>query len=125
MAIPTLTVTFDNGTTTITLPAPPGDNDAPVTIPGVTHQTQGGSLVQYIVGPSYFEATLAFDAITNAQKNSLDSFFRSNWGTGVTYTDALGNTFTAHFIDQQLPLRKTFGDFWQCSIHLRLSAVLK
>lgn len=125
MANPTLTVTFDNGTTTITLPAPHGDVDGPVNIPGVTHQTQGGSLVQYQVGPAYWEAVLGFDAITNAQKDSLESFWRSNWATAVTYTDALGNTFTAHFLDQSLPLRKTYGDWWQCSIHVRLSAVLK
>lgn len=120
-----ITVTLYDGTTTVTLPAPTPDNEGPVNIPGVTHRTQGGSLVKYQVGPAWFEASLGFIALTNAQKNSLESFYRTNVGNSWTYTDASGNAFTAYFLDQQLPLHKTYGDWWECKLHVQLSAVLK
>lgn len=123
MALPSLTVSF-SGTGSVTLPSPPPDIDGPVMIPGVTHRTQGGSLVKYQVGPAYFEATIPFEAITDAQKTSLDTFFRANINNSFTYTDAAGNAFTAYFLDQSLPLHKYCRDYWQCHIHMQLSAVL-
>lgn len=116
-----LTVTLG----TCTLPAPTPDSDGPVTIPGVTHRTQGGSLVKYKIGPPYFEATLNFDGITDVQAAALDTFYRANITSSFTYTDAAGNGFTAYFLDQNLPLHKVYRDFWTCKIHLQLSALLK
>lgn len=122
-----ITVSFGltSGVGSVTLPAPPPDIDAPVNVPGVTHRTQGGSLVQYQVGPAWFEATLNITAMINAQASALNAFFLDNWGREFSYRDANGNDFTARFLDQQLPLHKAYGDFWECRIHLQLSAVLK
>lgn len=124
MALPSLTSSF-SGTGSVTFPSAPNDIDGPVNIPGVTHRTQGGSLVQYKVGPTWFEATLPLAAITDAQAADLETFFDANWGSSFTYTDAAGNTFTAHFLDQNLPLHKFCRDYWECHVHLQLSAVLK
>ena len=47
---PSITVTFSgNGSVTLRATAP--NADAPTTVPGVVHRTQGGSLVSYQVGP--------------------------------------------------------------------------
>lgn len=123
MALPLTTVTF-SGTGSATIRATAPDTDCPVTVPGVTHRTQGGALVSYQVGPTYWEVTLQAKWITSAQKDALETFFRANRGT-FTYADENGNEFTAQFLDQSLPLRKGFRDSWDCNIHLNLSSVLK
>ena len=124
MPLPTTTVTL-SGTGSATIPSPPPDIDGPVNVPGVTHRTQGGSLVKYQVGPPWFEATLPIEAMTDAQAASLSTFYQSNVNNSFTYTDAGGNAFTAYFLDQNLPLHKVYRDYWQCHLHLQLSANLK
>lgn len=126
MANPSFTVTLagPNAPTSITFRATAPDTQAPCTIPGIVHRTQGGSIVSYQVGPAYWEATLQLRGLTNAQKASLESFFRANFGQSLTYTDENGNSFTAKFLDSMLPLKKGFRDSWDVDLHLNLSSVL-
>lgn len=124
MAAPQITITL-SGIGSVTLRAPQPEIEAPVTVPGVTNRTQGGSIVQYQVGPPYWEATITVPSMTNAQKDALESFFRSNWGSSFTYVDENANSFAARFVDGNLPLRKGARDQWTAAIRLNLSAVLK
>jgi|SRR5580704_17533359 hypothetical protein len=120
----TVTLTGPNNPTSVTLRATAPDTQAPCTVPGVVHRTQGGSLVTYQVGPSYWEATLQIRGLSNAQKTTLEAFFRANLGQSLTYTDENSNTFTAKFLDTMLPLRKGYRDSWDVDLHLNLSSVL-
>lgn len=119
-----LTITF-TGNGTITLPATAPNVDAPTTVPGVAHRTQGGSLVSYQVGPQYWEVTLQCKSLTDDEKDALNTFFAANFATPFTYTDENGNDFTARFLEPTLPLKKDYRDSWEVEIKLNLSSVLK
>ncbi len=127
MPKPTTTVTFSGGTGSpgsFTVTAPSANVEVPVTVPGVVNRTQGGSLVQFQIGPAYWEATLALEHLSNADKANLEAFFRNNWHATWQYTDENGNVFNAQFVDTSLPLRKIQRDLWSCRVRLNLSAVL-
>lgn len=125
MPIPSINVAFFDGTTTVTLRATKPDTQAPTTVPGVVHRTQGGSLVSYQVGPQYFETTLQITGMSNATKESLVAFFNTNFAKNWTYTDENGNGFTARFLDTSLPVTKNMRESWDVNVHLNLSAMLK
>lgn len=118
------TITF-TGNGSVTLPATAPNLDAPTTVPGVVHRTQGGSLVSYQVGPQYWQATLDCHSLTNAQKDALNTFFGANFASSFTYVDENGNNFTARFMEPTLPLKKDYRDSWEVAIKLNLSSVLK
>jgi hypothetical protein len=121
-------VTFSGGTgspAAFTLVAPSPNVAAPVTVPGVVNRTQAGSLVQFQVGAPYWEATLALDHLSNADKNNLEAFFRNNWRATWQYTDENGDVYNAQFLDSALPLVKLYRDLWSCRVRLNLSSVLK
>jgi hypothetical protein len=118
------TITF-TGVGSVTLPATAPNVDAPTTVPGVVHRTQGGSLVSYQVGPQYWEVTLECKSLTGAQKDALNTFFASNFASAFTYTDENGNNFTARFLEPTLPLKKAYRDSWEVEIKLNLSSVLR
>src|SRR5487761_412239 len=103
MPNPTTTITF-TGNGSVTLPATAPDVDAPSTMPGVVHRTQGGSLVTYQVGPQYWLVTLRCRSLTNVQKDALNTFFAANFASPFTYVDENGNNFTARFLQPTLPL---------------------
>ena len=124
MPLPTTTITL-TGAGSVTLPATAPETDAPTTMPGVVHRTQGGSLVTYQVGPQYWEVTLQCRSMTGAQKDALNTFFAANFASSFTYTDENGNNFTARFLESTLPLKKAFRDSWEVDIRLNLSGVLK
>ncbi|MDE2098816.1 MAG: hypothetical protein KGL39_16305 [Patescibacteria group bacterium] len=125
MAAPSINVSFTAGQTTLTLRATKPDTQAPTTVPGVVHRTQGGSLVSYQVGPQYFETTLQITGMSGQQKDALVSFFAANFTKSWTYTDENGNAFTAQFLDISLPISKNMKESWDCNLHLNLSAMLK
>lgn len=108
----------------VTLCAPAPDIVVPVTVPGVTHRAVGGSLVQYKVGTPYWEATLSIPIMSNAEKDALEVFFRDHWHEDITYTDENSNTFTVHFLDTSLPLKKAAKNSWSVDLRLDFSAVL-
>jgi hypothetical protein len=124
MPAPQITITL-SGNGSVTLRAPQPEIEAPVTVPGVVYRTQGGSLVQYQIGPPYWEATITIPSMTSAQKDALEAFFRNNWGSSFTYVDENANNFAARFVDATLPLRKSARDQWTSAMRLNLSAVLK
>ena len=105
MAGPSITITL-TGNGNVTLRAPQPDIEAPVNVPSVTNRTQGGSLVQYQIGPAYWEATVTIPSMRNDDKDALESFFRLNWGAAFTYQDENGNAFTARFLESNLALKK-------------------
>ena len=119
-----VTVTLAASPDTITLQAPAPDISAPVTVPGVTHRAAGGSLVKYQTGAAYRECTLQIQSMTNTVKGQLETFFRTHWTDDLTYTDEGGNTFTAQFLDSELPLKKMYKNSWSVDIKLQLSSVL-
>lgn len=123
MAAPSINITLQ-GTGAVTLRAPQPDIEAPVTVPGVVYRTQGGALVQYQIGPPYWECTLTIPSLTNSEKDALETFFRTNWGSSMTYTDENGTTFNVHFLDTGLPLHKTQRDLWTAVLHLSFSSIL-
>lgn len=124
MPNPTTTITF-TGNGSVTLPATAPDTDAPITVPGVVHRTQGGSLVSYQVGPQYWEVTLQCRSLTGAQKDAINTFFAANFAAPFTYIDENGNNFTARFLEPTLPLKKAYRDSWEVDIRLNLSGVLR
>lgn len=124
MAAPSITITL-TGIGSLALRAPQPEIEAPANVPGVTNRTQGGSLVQYQVGPPYWEASLTIPSLTNNEKDSLESFFRNNWGAAFSYHDENGNAFSARFLESSLPLRKMARDQWTVTFRLNLSAMLK
>lgn len=123
-APPNFKVTFSGSGPSVTVYAAEPNINAPVTVPGVVHRTQGGGLVSYQVGPRYFEATLSLPSLRGADKTALVAFHAANWGLPFTYTDENGNTFTAQFLDASLPLVKMQRDLWKVALHLNLSSVL-
>ena len=129
MAAPSLTVTLSESGSgeSISFRSPAPAIPVVVHRKGVTHETAGGGHAQYLVGAAWHEATLTIPHLTNAQKNSLESFFRSHWGKStVSYTDENGNVFSGvRFLDSDLPLTKDQRDAWTCTLKLRLSSVLK
>jgi hypothetical protein len=124
MPNPTTTITF-TGNGSVTLPATAPEVDAPTTVPGVVHRTQGGSLVSYQVGPQYWEVTLQCRSLSGAQKDALNTFFAANFASPFTYVDENGNSFTARFLDTTMPLRKAYRESWEVDVRLNLSSVLK
>ena len=123
MPAPQITITL-SGNGTVTLRAPQPEIEAPVTVPGVVYRTQGGALVQYQIGSPYWECTLTIPSMTNAEKNSLEAFFRNNWGATMTYLDESGASFNVRFLDTSLPLHKSQRDLWTVSLHLGFSSIL-
>lgn len=124
--MPTTTITLagPNAPTSITLRATAPETPAPTTIPGIVHRSQGGSVITYRVGPQFWEFTLQCRSLTLAQAESLNSFYGANFGQSLTYTDENANAFTAKFLDNALPIKKRFGDCYDCDIHLNLSGLL-
>jgi hypothetical protein len=122
---PLINVTFSDGTTTISLRATKPDTQAPTTVPGVVHRTQGGSLVSYQVGPQFFEATLQITGMSGATKDALVAFFNTNFTKNWTYTDENTHAFTAQFLDSSLPVSKNMRESWDVNIHLNLNGILK
>lgn len=124
MPNPSITVSFSgNGSVTLRATAP--NADAPTTVPGIVHRTQGGSLVSYQVGPQFWEVSLLCQGLTGAQKDALNTFFGNNFTAPFTYVDENGNSFTARFLEPTLPLKKGYRDSWDVAIRLNLSSVLK
>ena len=123
MAAPQITITL-SGNGSVTLRAPQPEIEAPVTVPGVVYRTQGGAMVQYQIGPAYWECTLTIPSLNNMEKNSLEAFFRSNWGGTMTYVDENGASFNVRFLDTGLPLHKTQRDLWTARLHLSFSSIL-
>ena len=121
---PSTTITL-SGNGSVTLPATSPNTDAPTTVPGVVHRTQGGNLVSYQVGPQYWEVILQCRSLTGAQKDALNTFFAANFTSSFTYTDENGNNFTARFLDSTLPIKKAYRESWEVDIRLNLSAMLK
>jgi len=129
MAAPSLTVTLSESVSgdSITFRSPAPAIPVVSHRKGVTHETAGGGHAQYVVGAAWHEATLTIPHLTNAQKDSLDTFFRTHWGKStVGYTDENGNSFTTvRFLDSDLAFTKEQRDAWTCTLHLRLSGILK
>jgi hypothetical protein len=128
MSKPLTTVTFSGGSGSpgsFTVTAPSPNVDSPVTTPKVVNRTQGGSLVLFQVGASYWETTLTLEFLSNADKGNLEAFWRNNATTTWVYTDENSNAFNAQFLDVTLPLTKNQRDLWTAHVKLNLSAVLK
>lgn len=120
---PLITVTLTKSPDSVSFRAPAPETPVQVAIPGVVHRTQAGSLVRYQIGPARFEATLEIPHLTNAQKNSLDTFFRTHWAADITYTDERSRTFTVKFLDTALAFTKVTFDLWTVSLHFEFSSI--
>jgi len=121
-----ITVTLVSGADTATFRALPPSTEAPVSVPGVIHRSAGGALVHYKVGAAYHEVVLQVQHMTNAQKDTLESFFRTHWRDAITYTDENGNAFAAcKIMEGSLALRKDYKNSWHCSLRMQLPSVLK
>ena len=122
----TLTVTFEKGEASVTLPAP-----EPLSgMREVKHQglglTAGGTRYAYDKGVTRYEADLEFRSLTAAQKESLVDFFDTDCN-GVcetfTYTDSGGQGYTARLLASSLEVVKAAPGVWDASLRLELSAM--
>lgn len=121
-----LTVTFEKGEDSVTLPAP----EPLGRFREVRHQglglTAGGVRYAYDKGVVRYEAELEFRSLTAAQKGSLDSFFGSavNGVCGTfTYTDSGGAGYTARLLEDTLEVVKVAPEVWDARVKLELSAM--
>jgi len=121
-----LTVTFEKGEDSVTLPAPePGGR-----LREVRHQglglTAGGVRYAYDKGVVRHEADLEFRSLTAAQKEALDGFFGSA-AEGVcetfTYTDSGETEYTVRLLDGTLEFVKVAPSVWDVRLRLELSAM--
>ena len=124
MPVPAITITLEATPDSVTFRAPEPEIPVGVVVPGVVHRTQAGSLIKYQTGPAYFEVALSIPHLTDAQKNTLEDFFRDHWGDDITYTDENSNEFTVQFLDSTLPLVKAQRGLWTVSLRLNFAAVL-
>jgi len=127
VTVPTATVTFAIGATTVTLPAPlPGYKSEYERAQSIG-QTAAGADFVYDKDYGTYQAELVFE-ITAAQKSTLDTFFASTAVGGVnafTYTDHYG---TAHascrFLDPKLVCAKLASARYRVSMRIRTAALL-
>ena len=120
-----ITVSLASTPDTVTFRALPPDIEAPVTVPGVIHRAAGGTLIHYQVGAAYFEVVIQAQHLTNAQKNSLESFFRTHWKDSITYTDEQARTFAGcKFLETTLPFVKEYRDSWRCAFKMQFPSIL-
>ena len=121
-----LTVTFEKGQDSVTLPAPePGTPMRAVRHQGVG-LTAGGARYAYDKGVTRYEADLEFRSLTAAQKASFVGFFESSAEGSLetfTYTDSGGTEYTSRILDGSLELVKVSANVWDASLRLELSAM--
>jgi hypothetical protein len=121
-----VSVTFQYGQTSVTLPGPVPGSAVRQVKRQVAGRTASGQLYTYDKGVRAFHVTLAFESLSDSEKASLVSFFHDS-ANGVmnsfTYTDSTGASFTARFASPEIALRKVAQNVWDASIELELNAM--
>lgn len=122
---PTVTLTRDS--TSVTLPAPARFARASLRCGQAAARTAGGEIFAYELGPESYAAELEFQSLTNAEKDSLASFFKDT-ARGMletwTYTDPAGGEITARFADPALVFVQFARNVWDVSLRLEISSLL-
>ena len=121
-----MSVTFTKGGDSAALPSP---------IPGSLvlerkHQAIGrtadGTIYTYDKGVAIYEVQLAFESLTDTEKNELQNFFHTTVNGAVesfTYVDSANNNFTARMIDGTLRFRKVAANVWDVSLRLEIDGM--
>jgi hypothetical protein len=102
MPVPTTTVTFVSGGTTVTLPTPASGTRQTPRRPTAGIQTAGGHY-GYVMGDLWYEVRLQFRRVSEARKTALVGFYHSTvkgTSTSFTYNDADGAAHTVRFLDE-------------------------
>ncbi len=122
----TLTVTFEKGVESVTLPAPePGSQMRLVKHQGLG-LTAGGTRYAYDKGVTRYEADLSFRSLTTAQKEALTGFFDDDTEGSketFTYTDTEATAYTARLLAPTLSVVKVAAGVWDVAATLELSAM--
>ena len=120
------TITLAKGESSVTLPAPPPGWRALVERRQAMARSMDGTVHVYDHGLSFFPARVPLCLLSNAQKSSLEGFFRATvegMRESFTYTDADGGEYTARFIEPRLAFAKTADDLWDVELPLELDAI--
>ncbi len=123
-----MSITFQQGQTSVSLPGPVPGSSARQVKRQASGRTASGQLYTYDKGVRTFAVTLAFESLSDSEKDSLISFFHTNANgmmNSFTYTDSAGDTFTARFASPEIGLRKVAQNVWDASFELELSAMAK
>ena len=120
------TITLAKGETSVTLPALPPGWRALVERRQVAARSMDGTVHVYDHGLPAFPARVPVRMLSDAQKASLESFFRSTvegMRESFTYTDAGGTDFAARFIEPRLAFTKGAEDLWDVDLPMELDAI--
>jgi len=121
-----MSVSFQSGQTTVTLPGPVPGSTVRQVKRQVAGRTASGQLYTYDKGVRTFRVVLAFESLSDAEKDSLITFFHES-ANGVmnsfAYTDSAGASFTARFASAEIALRKVAQNVWDVSFELELNAM--
>ena len=121
-----MSITFQGGETTLTLPDPLPGYPARAVRRQVVGRTAGGSVYVYDKGVETFEVELPFESLTDAEKAALAAFF-DDVAQGClqtfTYTDSNGTARTARFLDPRLAFVKVAANVWDARLRLELNSM--
>ena len=121
-----MSVTFELGQESVTLPDPESNRPMSRKERQVIGRTAGGEVVAYDKGVTTFETTLTFSSLNGTQKSDLTEFFADETeGTlnTFTYTDPNSDTHTARFLDPELEFTKVGSGSWSVSVRLELDGM--
>lgn len=119
-----MSVTFEKGATSLTLPGPaPGSQPRQVKRQALG-RAAGGQVYAYDKGVTTYQLTLRFESLTDQEVSDLVSFF-GDTALGVmntfTYTDSRGTSYTARFLQPEVSLTKVAQNVWDVELLLELN----
>ena len=119
-----MSVTFQKDSASVVLPGPIPGAEVRETKRQVVGRSAGGTLYAYDKGVVAYEVSLAFESLTDDEKDDLVAFFHDE-ADGVcntfTYTDSRGTSFTARFLRPDLSIEKVAQDVWDVALVLELN----
>jgi len=121
-----MSVQFTRNATTVTLPDPAPGKALSERKRQLLDHTQGGTVVVQDLGVETYEVQLTFEMLTQTQKDALQSFFHTVADGALntwTYTDELGNSYTARFLSPVLAFEQAAKDMYDVTLRLELSAM--
>lgn len=127
--MPSSTVSFESGSTTVSITGPSGRQEIEPFPNYVTDLTPDGTRFVYKANSSSKRIwRLRFPLLTEAEKDDLDGFYRNTVNgpeNQFTYTHTDGTAYTARFINPQPPVTRRRGPgLFSAEIDLEIDAAI-
>lgn len=118
------TVTLSLGSESITISGPASDQPIEPLAQYVTDIAQNGTRYSYRMSSGENRTwSLQLDFLTTEEKDDLESFYHDVVGgpsETFTWLHTDGNSYTARFINTNLPWQRVFSNLWKVALQIEI-----